>query len=271
MAVQVTALGAAAGRALHLLDDGLPKVLEDEFALALLGWSADGARQVVAAVEQPGDRMTSLAVGRARFAEDRVIAACRRGVRQYVVLGAGLDSFALRHAKSLAGLTVFEVDDASLLAWKGERFEQLGLAVPSALRFVACDFESTPLSVALSEAGFVSEERAVVSWLGVTQYLTLEAIKQTFEWVARLPAGSEIVLTFDLPCAQAESMKTITRERGIRFETFFEPDEMLALLGGCGLAGEVFTPAQLNELYFRGRDDGLHAHTWEWLAVGRVG
>ena len=99
---------------------------------------------------------------------------------------------------------------------------------------------------------------------------TVPALKQTLQWVARLPAGSEIVLTFDLPCAQAESMKTITRERGIRFETFFEPDEMLALLGGCGLAGEVFTPAQLNELYFRGRDDGLHAHTWEWLAVGRV-
>jgi O-methyltransferase involved in polyketide biosynthesis len=122
----------------------------------------------------------------------------------------------------------------------------------------------------LSEAGFVSKDRAVASWLGVTQYLTLEAIKQTLEWVARLPAGSEIVLTFDVPCSQAESTKAILRARGIRFETFFEPDEMLALLGECGLAGEVFTPAQVDELYFRGRDDGLHAHTWEWLAVGRV-
>jgi methyltransferase (TIGR00027 family) len=186
----------------------------------------------------------------------------------YVVLGAGLDSFALRHRETLGDLVVYEVDDPPMQAWKRRRIEELNLAPPSALRFVPYDFETRAVSDALVDAGFIADAPTFVSWLGVTQYLTRDAIGETLHWMSHLAGGSERALTFVLPGPDAETEKLQHAARGTRFETFFTPEQMVAFLAEADLDAEVFAPETIDDLYFRDRDDDLHASTLEWLIVG---
>jgi methyltransferase (TIGR00027 family) len=265
--VHTTALGAAAARGLHLLRDGDPKILRDIYAIPLTGWTEQRVLTVTAAA---GLSSTATWVTRSRVAEDRLAEATTRGVDQYVILGAGLDSFAWRHPELLDRLTVYEVDDPTMQSWKRRRLGQLGLAEPSGLRFVPCEFETQVLDTVLDEAGFVPGAPAVVSWLGVMQYLTRDAIAETLGWAGRLAPGSEIVLTYVVPGPGAEAEKGRHAARGTRFETFFAPDEIAAVLEAAGLRAEQITPEQLNETYFRHRDDGMQASTGERLAVGLV-
>jgi methyltransferase (TIGR00027 family) len=263
--VHRTALGAALMRGLHLLYDGEPKVLRDVYAISLGGWTEEqmlGARAVAGS--------TSAWVSRGRFAEDRLADARARGVRQYVILGAGLDSFALRQAETLGELIVFEVDDPPMQEWKRRRIEQLRLVPPSALRFVPCDFESRSIPSALADAAFMADEPALVSWLGVTQYLTQEAIAQTLRWVSHLAPGSEIVLTFVVPGPEADAERELHATRGTRFATFFTPEQMVAVLADAGLRADLVPPNHVEAAYFVDRDDGLHAPTLERLIVGRT-
>jgi methyltransferase (TIGR00027 family) len=265
--VHTTALGAAAARGLHLLRDGDPKMLRDIYAIPLTGWTEQRVLDLFT-----GTPLSSTAtwVTRSRFAEDRLAEATTHGVDQYVILGAGLDSFAWRHTELLDHLTVYEVDDPPMQSWKRRRLSQLGLAEPSGLRFVPCEFETQALDSALREAGFVPGAPAVVSWLGVTQYLTRDAIAETLRWAGRLAPGSEIVLTYVVPGPRAEAEWERHAARGTRFETFFTPDEIAAVLEAAGLRAEQITPEQLNERYFRHRDDGMRASTGERLAIGLV-
>ncbi len=272
--VDMTAVGAALMRARHLLVDGEPKVFKDEFAIRLAGASEDVARGLVPGAPVPAGNtaITAALVLRSRYAEDCLAAARRRGLSQYVILGAGLDSFALRHAATPGDLVVFEVDAPRTQEWKRKRVAELGLALPGNLRFAPCDFENTSVEIALAHAAFRFAEPAFLCWLGVTQYLTRDAIDATLKWAARLVPGSELVLTFVVPSPEMiEVGKKISAAAGVNFATFFTADEMTALLHNAGFAEtEHFTPERAQRTYFEGRSDGLRAPDVEQLMRART-
>lgn len=254
--VHRTAFSAAALRAAHVLIGAEPRIFVDELALPLTGMSEE---EVVALGRRVPAASASTCVLRSRFTEDR-LAAARDRLGQYVVLGAGLDSYALRMGDKLGGLLVYEVDDPPFQAWKRQRIEELGLALPPGLRFVPCDFERTSLADALAGSGFAQGEPCFLSWLGVTQYLTREAIGETLRWAGARPAGSEIVLTFLESNAQAESLKVSMAQTGVEVLSHFTPREMTAMLREAGFSRiEHLTPEEADQRYFRERTDGLKA------------
>jgi methyltransferase (TIGR00027 family) len=267
--VHRTAVGAAVTRASHLLRDGEPKILRDEFALPLSGISQEEAEARWAAFPH---HTSAGWVLRSRYAEDR-LAAVRRRLSQYVILGAGLDSYALRHAADLHDLTIFEVDDPPMQVWKQARLKALGLEVPSQLRFAPCDFERSSISDALAAAGFAPGTPAFISWLGVTQYLSPFSINDTLCWAAGCAPGSEIVLTFVVPGPEAERERALLATRmNVDFATFFTPDQMTDVLRKAGFRQiEHFPPEQADSVYFQGRNDGLRAPTLERLVSATVG
>jgi methyltransferase (TIGR00027 family) len=267
--VHRTAVGAAVTRGSHLLRDGEPKILHDEFALPLSGVSQEEAEVRWAAFPH---HTSAGWVLRSRYAEDR-LAAARSRLSQYVILGAGLDSYALRHAADLNDLIVFEVDDPPMQVWKQARIMALGLEAPRQLRFAPCDFERSSIGDALAAAGFVPEAPAFISWLGVTQYLSTSSIKDTLRWATGCAPGSEIVLTFVVPGPEAERERALlTTRMNVDFATFFTPDQMTDVLRQAGFRRiEHLTPEQANSNYFHGRSDGLRAPTLERLVSATVG
>jgi len=174
---------------------------------------------------------------RARWVEDIVEAAVAQGVRQYVVLGAGLDSFAYRRGDLLDRLRVFEVDHPASQAWKRHRLAQLDVTLPGNLVFAAVDFEQEALVDGLTRAGFDFGQRAVFSWIGVTMYLSLDAIQETLSTVNRCPAGTRLVLTYNLPRAELDT-------KGAQFAALLAP--MTADLGEPMIS--LFTPKQIEQL-----------------------
>jgi methyltransferase (TIGR00027 family) len=265
--VHRTAFSAAALRAAHLLVGAEPKIFRDELALALTGLSAD---EVVELAARAPAASAATCVLRSRFTEER-LAAARDRLAQYVVLGAGLDSYALRLGSQLGNLIVFEVDDPPFQAWKQARIAALGLTAPPQLRFVPCDFERTSLAQALAASGFAAREPCFVSWLGVTQYLSGEAIGETLRWAGQRPAGSEIVLTFLETNAQAESLKAAMAATGVDVLSHFTPDEMSAMLREAGFTRiEHLPPTAANARYFRDRADGLKAPEIQRLVSATV-
>jgi len=270
-AVHRSAIGAAAMRAAHLLDAAEPKILRDEFAMPLAGLTDEQVRfmaQVLVGIN--GADTAASWVLRARYAEDELARLGAR-VAQYVVLGAGLDSFALRHAARLGDLRVFEVDDPPMQAWKRDRLHNLGIVAPPQLRFAPCDFETTEIAAALDAAGF----RALptfASWLAVTQYLSRPAIDRTLRWASTLPPGSSLLLTFIVPGEQADALKEKLAPMGLQFATFFTPLEMTRQLAAAGFEStRHLTPAEADAVYFAGRTDGLRAPTLERLVVATTG
>ncbi|MGN6430832.1 MAG: class I SAM-dependent methyltransferase, partial [Gaiellaceae bacterium] len=207
---------------------------------------------------------------------ERAVAA---GVRQYAILGAGLDSFAYRRPDLLERLRVFEVDHPASQAWKRERLAELGVSLPANLVFAAVDFETQTLRDGLLAAGFDFAAGAVFSWIGVTMYLTLAAIEATLETVAACPPGSRIVLTYNLPpsalddqeLAMHSTMSRVVGEVGEPWLSFFTAAEVEALLRRYGF-GEVdhFGPAEASRTYFAGRPD-VHLEMPQRLLVATVG
>ncbi len=254
--VHGTALSAAALRAWHTVEGEEPKIFRDEFALALTGMTE---AEVVALGRGVAPASASTCILRSRFTEDHLVAA-RQRLSQYVVLGAGLDSFALRMGTDLGPLTVFEVDDPPFQEWKRQRIEELGLSPPSQLCFVPCDFETTSIADALALGGFEAKEACFISWLGVTQYLTREAVIETLRWAAERPAGSELVLTYLESNAQAANLRTRMAQSGIAVLSDFATEEMTAMVQAAGFSQiEHLSPEDAEERYFRGRTDGLKA------------
>jgi len=265
--VHGTAFSAAALRAWHTLAGEEPKIFRDELALALTGMEE-------AAVMALGERVpaasASTCVLRSRFTEDR-LAEARKRLDQYVVLGAGLDSYALRMGEKLGSLTVFEVDDPPFQQWKRRRIAELGLTVPPQLRFVPCDFETTSIADALAASGFAADQPCFVSWLGVTQYLTREAVTETLRWAGERPAGSEVVLTFLESNAQAAQLRTSMAQTGVAVLSDFATDEMTAMLEEAGFSRiEHLSPEAAEQRYFRGRADGLKAPEIQRLVSATV-
>lgn len=265
--VHRTAFSAAALRAAHSLRGAEPKIFCDEFALRLTGMTEDEALALAARVPAAS---ASTCVLRSRFTEDR-LAAARQRLDQYVILGAGLDSYALRMGDQLGKLIVFEVDDFPFQAWKQQRIETLGLTLPRQLRFVPCDFERGSLARALAESGFAESERCFISWLGVTQYLTRDVVRETLRWAACRPAGSEIVLTFLESNAQAEGLKASMAQTGVDVLSHFKSAEMTAMLQEAGFSRiDHLSPAEANEIYFQDRPDGLRAPEIQRLVSATV-
>jgi methyltransferase (TIGR00027 family) len=242
---------AATLRAGHYLHADEPKIFEDSFAHRLLEMSEDEIRAFNAKI--PGALLSTVSL-RSRFAEDR-LATARSRVNQYVILGAGLDSYALRKAGELGSLIVFEVDDPPFQAWKRRRIETLGLKTPEQVRYVPCDFETMSLEDALAGQGFAADEPCFISWLGVTQYLTLDAIRETLRWAGARPPGSEIVLTFvepgDRPAPNSGPRNIVD------YTSYISTEEMSDMLREAGFSRiEPLTQAA-SDAFFKGRTDGM--------------
>jgi methyltransferase (TIGR00027 family) len=206
-------------------------------------------------------------VARARFIEDLVAERAAQGVSQYVLLGAGLDTFAQRQPNLASSLNVFEVDQPGPQAWKRQRLIELGYGVPEWLHLVPVDFEAGDAWwERLTAAGFDPARPAVVASTGVSMYLTREAIAATLRQVAALAAGSTLAMTFLLPLELADPEVRPSLERaaqgarasGTPFLSFFTPAEILALARDCGFReARHIAAATLTERYFAGRTDGL--------------
>jgi len=266
-ALHRTAFSAAALRAAHSLRGAEPKIFRDELALPLTDMTED---EVIALASRVPAASASTCILRSRFTEER-LAAARERLGQYVILGAGLDSYALRMGDQLGQLIVFEVDDPTLQAWKRRRIQALSLALPKQLRFVPCDFTRSSLPEALAESGFAPTEPCFISWLGVTQYLTREAVCETLRWAAGRAAGSEIVLTFLQTNAQTESLKSSMAVTGVEVLSHFTPAEMTTMLREAGFACiEHFTSVEANERYFQQRSDGLRAPEMQCLVRATI-
>lgn len=237
---------AAAARAAHLLVDSEPRIFADSLAALLLG---DKAETYLRYHREHGDHpllagTRAQATCRSRFTEDQLALAAARGTAQYVILGAGLDSFACR--SELAGrLRVFEVDHPATQQRKRALLAAAGLAEPPTLTWVPVDFETDELIASLTAAGLDPAAPAFVSWLGVTMYLTAEAIGATLASLSRLAPGSELVtdymLTADLRdadgVAYADLVMPDSERRGEPWLSFFTPEQMTGLLTRHGFTG----------------------------------
>ncbi|WP_051808840.1 class I SAM-dependent methyltransferase [Actinoplanes subtropicus] len=279
MAASRTALIAAALRMTHRSDDDSPPVLDDPFAEVLLG--ADAAALAAVVRELPRQALLvlrSTIVGRSRVAEDRLRAVAAAGPARYVSLGAGLDSVAWRHTD--LDLEVVEIDQPDSAADKLRRVRAAGLGIPGNWRQLPCDLTTEPLADVLKRAAPGDGGRAtVISWLGVTQYLTPDAVGASLAGLATAPSGTEIVLTTLIPDADVaaddlESVRlvaSIVEAGGEPWLTRLTRRATGDLITGSGLrpAGEVGAP-HLVEPLFAGRADGLVANAVELVTVARV-
>jgi len=261
-----TAVRVALWRALHVEVDPPPHVLEDEIGLKLVA-PDDGWRRRPDMDPHFTSRFRASIVARARFIEDMVVERAGRGVGQYVILGAGLDSFAQRRPEIASSLTVFEVDPPGPQAWKRRRLIELGFGIPEWLRLVPVDFEAGDAWwQRLAAAGFDSGRPAIVASTGVSMYLTKDAIAATLRQIAALAPGSMLAMTFLLPLELADPevrpglqlAEKGARASGTPFISFFTPTEMLALAREAGFREvQHVSAATLAQRYFAGRTDGF--------------
>jgi methyltransferase (TIGR00027 family) len=260
-----TAVRTALWRALHVEVDSPPHVFEDEVGLKLAapddGWRN---RPDMSPFTRP---FRASIVARARFVEDLVVEQAACGVGQYIIFGAGLDTFAQRRPELASRLRVFEIDQPGPQEWKRQRLADLGLGIPPFLRLVPVDFEAGDTWwERLAASGFDSGRPAVVASTGVSMYLTKDAIAATMRRVAALAPGSTLAMSFMLPIELVDPEVRFGVERaaegarasGTPFISFFTPTEMLALARDAGFK-EVrhVSAAMLAQRYFSGRADGL--------------
>lgn len=261
-----TAVRVALWRALHVQIDPPPHVLEDEIGLRLAA-PGQGWQQRPDMNPEHTKLFRASIVARARFIEDLVAEQAGRGVSQYVLLGAGLDTFAQRQPELASRLRVFEVDRPGPQAWKRQRLVDLGYGVPDWLRLVPVDFEASDAWwQKLAEAGFDASKPAVVTSTGVSMYLTKDAIMAMLRQVTTLAHGTSFAMTFLLPLEYADPeirpglQRAVdgARASGTPFLSFFTPTEILSLARDAGFrAFQHVSAATLTERYFAGRTDGL--------------
>jgi methyltransferase (TIGR00027 family) len=258
-----TAWAAAAHRAAHqVLEQG--RIFTDPLALRILGEDAETV--VRKAAERPsGRRMRIFVAVRTRFAEDALAAAVERGVRQLVVLGAGLDTYAYRSTLR-DRLRIFEVDHPATQAWKRQRLADAAIPIPSSLTFAPIDFEYQTLAEGLATAGFDSAQQTFFTWLGVVPYLTEEAVWSTLGFIASLPHGAHVVFDYSDPPASLSAEARIQHQRrathvaelGEAWLNYFEADELRAKLMALGFSEvEDLGPPQMAARYFPNRVSAL--------------
>jgi methyltransferase (TIGR00027 family) len=271
-----TAVRVALWRAMHVQVDPPPHVLEDEIGLQLAA-PDDGWRRRPDMDPHVTSGYRAAIVARARFIEDLVVEQAGHGVTQYVVLGAGLDTFAQRRPELAARLRVFEVDRPGPQAWKRQRLIELGYGIPGWLRLVSVDFEaSRHWWERLSVAGFDPGQPAVVVSAGVTMYLSKDATAATLREIAGLAPGSALAMTFLLPAELLDeadrpglqASQSGARAAGTPFISFYTPSDMLGLASEAGFEHAQHVPGtMLAERYFADRTDGLRPSSGEDLLV----
>jgi methyltransferase (TIGR00027 family) len=269
---------AAVVRGRHSREDPPPWVLDDPFALALVGptWRKMAAASDARFSDELSRQMRAALATRSRYAEDRL---GQGHFTQYVVLGAGLDSFAWRRPEVLGTLRLYEVDHPSSQAWKRGRLAELGLAITEHHVFAPVDFEVASLDDGLAAAGFDPGAPTLFSWLGVVPYLTRGAVEATLRSVAGCRSGSEVVLEYGLTEAEVDAVArefmaafpTVAERVGEPVQRGWSRAEAEAVVGRCGLV--VADHPSLDDLvgrYFAGRDDGLRPWSVSGLMTAAV-
>jgi methyltransferase (TIGR00027 family) len=263
-------------RALHLQVDDQPFILEDEIGLKLIapaeGWQERPDMKFI-------KRIRASILARARFIEDLVVEQCQQGVCQYVLLGAGLDSFAQRRTDMGSKVQVFEIDRADTLHWKAQRLTELGFGIPDYLHFVTVNFETSSWMDELIRSGFDQNKPAVVACTGVTLYLTREAIASTLHQLAAFALGSTLAITFNLPVelVDEEDQPLIemsvkgARASGTPMISFFAPGETLALAREAGIKdASIVSTKDMEQLYFANRTDNLFPASGEYFMLAKI-
>jgi methyltransferase (TIGR00027 family) len=266
-----TALGAAGLRAAHQVLDGAA-IFADPLALRILGADADGLlREAEAEADPFRQRLRWFIAIRSRIAEDALAAAIKRGARQLVVLGAGLDTYAYR-APHTPDLRIFEVDHPATQAWKRERLAEADILLPEALTFVPVDFECETLADGLAAAGFDLAQQTFFTWLGVVPYLSDEAIFSTLGFIAGLSGGAHVVFDYINPTASVteparraahEAVAARVAAAGESIRNHFDTDALHVRLKALGFRDvEDFGWAEIAARFFPGRpaSSGGSAH-----------
>jgi methyltransferase (TIGR00027 family) len=258
-----TALSTAYLRAAHQILDAKPLILNDPIILSLLGTDAEKRiRNSVNRYTTPDIKaLRSHVVLRSRFAEDRLKSSIKRGVNQYIIVGAGFDTFAFRQPAWAAHLRIIEVDHPNTQHLKRSKISCAGIPVPDNIVFADIDFENESLEEGLIRNGIRSNESTFFSWLGVTMYLTEPAIDTTLRCMAKFPRWSEAVMTFHqqpLSQSSAESqLADLVSEAGEPFLSYFTPENFKVKLLEAGFRKvELLTPL-LSAQYFHGRENSL--------------
>jgi methyltransferase (TIGR00027 family) len=273
-----TAMIAAVARGHLRLEETPPWVLDDAFALVLVGpvWQELRERLVSLLPGQVIREASAAVCTRSRYAEDRLAAGA---FAQYVILGAGLDSFAWRRPDLLRSIRVFEVDHPDSQAWKLERARELALPLGDSRVFVPVDFEAEPLQDALHTAGFDWGQPALFSWTGVAPYLTAQAVESTLRTIAGAAVGSEVVFSYlaeesvldDVGKQFLRSYAPLAASVGEPLQPGWPVIEIDRLISRCGLkAVDHPARADLEHRYFAGRTDGLRPYIVETLVTARV-
>src|SRR3954452_2098755 len=259
-----TARGVAVLRAAHLVIDGTPPVLDDTVVARLLGGDVEAQIRARAdELQTPTLRgLRSHVVLRSRFAEDALKDAAMDGVEQYVPLGAGLDTFAYRQPSWAHRLTIVEVDHPASQAAKRAALAAAGIEIPPNVRFADVDFERETLSHGLARCGADMAKRTFFSWLGVTQYLTRDAIEATLRTVLSFPKGSALVSTFVRPnpdpASAAAKLAESAASAGEPWISYFTPEEVGAMLRSLGFSDARFLSREEAERrYYANRTDGF--------------
>lgn len=268
-----TALRVAMRRAAHQIYDARPLVFDDPIAVPILGETyAEEVRRTPTRPDRPFSvALRAFLVARSRYAEDKLARAVAHGVSQYVLLGAGLDTFA--HRNPFAGLRVFEVDHPATQEWKRELLKASGIAAPAGLTYAPVDFERESLPEQLLAAGFDPEAPSFFAWLGVVPYLTEAAFRATVGFISAQPEGSGVVLDYGQPRRVLPMLEQLAHDSlasrvalaGEPFQLFFTPEEMATELSEFREIEDLGT-GEINRRYFADRGDSL----WLRGTAGRL-
>ncbi len=260
----ISAQRVALHRAAHQLLDH-PLVFPDPLAVAITGEEGAAlAQSTPKPLDFESRFIRAFMVARSRYAEDQLAAAVAKGVKQYVILGAGLDTFAYRYSDK--NFSVFEVDHPATQRWKRQRLAAVQIHIPPQLTFVPVDFENSELSQRLTECGLQKNLPTYFSWLGVTPYLTPEAFESTLRMVASMPAGSGVTFDYAVVRSSLGTFEQTTLDKyshrlaaiGEPFRLFFEPVSIAADMKKFGFSRvEDLASPDINDRYFKDRADGL--------------
>jgi len=259
-----------------------PKVFDDPVALRIIGKESASALKADPHQFEATPLsfyLRAFVAARSRYAEDELSLGVQRGARQYVILGAGLDTFAYRNPYPEGVLHVFEVDYPSTQTWKRVRLEEAGITLPDDLTFAPVDFETQTLEEGLQRAGYDSSKCTFFSWLGVTEYLTTEVVMATLGLIASARVGSGVVFDYMispslLSPAQKSSFDAFSKRvasAGEPWKAFFDPELLTKNLQTMGFGYvEDNGPEEINARYFKNRKDGLRVGSLSHIMNARV-
>jgi methyltransferase (TIGR00027 family) len=279
LAPDSSAVRVALWRAMHLQVDQPPYVFEDDLGLKLAA-PQDDWRTRPDMDPRTTSTMRASIVARARYVEDFVKEQTDHGIKQYVILGAGLDTFAQRKPEIASRLKIFEIDRPGAQAWKRQRLMELGFDIPEWLRFVPVDFESgESWWKGIISAGFNPQRPTIITAIGLSMYLTIETIAEMMRQIAALPSGSTLLmsylLTVDLVGPEERRLREWAekgaRQSGTPFTIYFTPSQIIEMARQAGFKkAENISGTNFAELYFKNRTDGLHPAMSEEILVASI-